>query len=107
MARLLADTYFIQNAQISAHNHSWSRRSSSFFSGDRRHSYIPLADMQANPHKYNTESNKATAAYEAVFPVETGGTEFSLESTAAIWTALMDKVGQGQSHPHLFAPLRC
>ena len=85
MARPLSDPYFISNTQMSAHKHFRSRRSSSFFSRDRRHWYIPLADMQANPQKYNIETNKAAvAATGAVFSLETGGTELSLESSAAI-----------------------
>ena len=103
MARPLADTYFISNSQMSAHKHFRSRRSSSFFSRDRRHWYIPLADMQANPQKFNIETNKA-AATGAVFSLETGNTELFLESTAAIWTALVDKVGQN-NHTHICLPL--
>lgn len=58
--------------------------------------------MQANTPKHNTETKEAAAA-GAVFPLEAGGTELLLESTAPTWTALMDKVGQGQPHscvPH-------
>ena len=62
---------------MAAPNCSKSWGSSPFFSIDTRYTH--------STHAYKIETNEA--ALTVVFPVEAGGTELIMESTAPLWTA--------------------
>lgn len=80
---------------------SSNTESSPFFSKDPRHTHSALTNTLTLKIEIYQTAAVASRTPGAVSPLQAGGTELLLESTAPIWAAQMGKVEQRQSHPHL------